>query len=72
MPAEIASFVVVKTTPDRGHPIFHMYFKPNKTFLLSAQQQSMSIGCNYLISRDRVPAKGKNFIGKVRGNFQGD
>ena len=49
-----------------------MYYHPSRKFLLSAQQQSMSIGCNYVISRSLTPSKGENFIGKLRGNFQGD
>jgi hypothetical protein len=46
-----------------------MYHHPSKSFLLSAQDQGMTIGCNYLISRSHIPAKDSNFTAKFRGNF---
>ena len=49
-----------------------MFYHFSRNFLISAQQQSMSIGCNYIISKSLTPAKDSNFIGKLRGNFQGD
>lgn len=29
----------------------------------------MSIGCNFIISRQKLPQKDDNFVAKVRGNF---
>lgn len=72
MVADISSFVVIRTQPDKGKPLFKLYYHPNKLFLLSAQQQSMSIGCNYLISSSEIPSKSDKFVGKLRGNFKGD
>jgi hypothetical protein len=46
-----------------------MYYHPTKKFLLSAQDQGMTIGCNYLISRSSIPIKDTNFVAKFRGNF---
>lgn len=46
-----------------------MYHAPSRTFLLSAQDQTLSIGCNYLISKASVPAKDKFYVAKLRGNF---
>lgn len=71
MPAEFATFVVIKSQPERGKPLFQLYYRPTKQFLLSAQEQSMSIGCNYLISSSPTPSKSQNFVGKLRGNFNG-
>ena len=49
-----------------------MFFHSTKRLLLSAQQQSMNIGCNYVISNASVPSKNDHFVGKLRGNFNGD
>lgn len=62
-------FVVVRTPSGTSKDIFKMYYHPTKTFLLSAQDQGMTIGCNYLISRSSIPSKDINFVAKFRGNF---
>jgi hypothetical protein len=46
-----------------------MYYHLTKTFLLSAQSQKMSIGCNYIISSAKIPQKDECYVGKMRGNF---
>ena len=72
MHSQFASFVVIKKKTETGNPIYQMFYHPSKSLVLSAQQQSMSIGCNYVISKAEVPSKNEGFVGKLRGNFQGD
>jgi hypothetical protein len=64
--------VAVKLPSTTNDPIYYLYHHPTRTFLLSAQEQKMSIGCNYLISRSSHPQKDQHYVGKLRGNFHRD
>jgi hypothetical protein len=63
-------FVVIKRSLEtERYPIFQLYYHPTNTFILSAQEQNMNIGCNYIISSTEKPSKNEFFIAKLRGNF---
>lgn len=64
--------VAVRLPSSSAYPLYCLYHRPSRTFLLSAQQQKMSIGCNYLISSSSLPQKDQYYVGKLRGNFHRD
>ncbi len=69
MPPVYASFVVIRSTNSQNQFLYKLYHAPSRTFLLSAQDQPLSIGCNYLISKAAFPVKDKFYVAKLRGNF---
>jgi hypothetical protein len=54
---------------NESYPLYELYYQPTRKLLITAQQQGMTIGCNYIFSRARKPVKDEYFIGKLRGNF---
>jgi|688.fasta_scaffold296151_1 hypothetical protein len=64
-----APFLIVRKQSLREkYPQYHLFHQSSRAFLLSAQEQSIAIGCCYLISS----ASDNQILGKLRGNFQRD
>jgi len=64
-----APFLIVRKQLLREkYPQYHLFHQPSRTFLLSAQEQSIAIGCCYMITN----ANNSQILGKLRGNFQRD
>ncbi|KAG5459725.1 MAG: Tub family-domain-containing protein, partial [Olpidium bornovanus] len=57
----------------KAHPTFYVYNETDNRFLLSARKRKKSKCANYLISTsaDDLTKDSKNYVGKLRGNFQG-